>query len=100
MRVRAPPHNGSAAWAALAAPSRAASARECAPAFALDDMRSPLGPVWILGMPFLRYYYTVFDRAASKVHIARSAPSCEIATEPVGSSTPRTHTAAFTAADF
>lgn len=34
----------------------------CMPAFMQIDMMSQLGPVWIMGMPFFRYYHTTFDR--------------------------------------
>mmetsp|Transcript_21597 Transcript_21597/g.57095 ORF Transcript_21597/g.57095 Transcript_21597/m.57095 type:complete len:467 (-) Transcript_21597:77-1477(-) len=49
----------------------------CTAAFMTINKRSNLGPVWILGMPFLRYYYTVFDREAKRIHIAPSSPYCE-----------------------
>merc|ERR1719253_474908 len=51
-------------------------ANECHAAFMSMDMTSDLGKVWILGMPFLRYYYTVFDRPNKKVHFTPSTPSC------------------------
>eukprot|EP00933_Yihiella_yeosuensis_P020511 TRINITY_DN1642_c0_g1_i1.p1 TRINITY_DN1642_c0_g1~~TRINITY_DN1642_c0_g1_i1.p1 ORF type:complete len:462 (-),score=77.12 TRINITY_DN1642_c0_g1_i1:112-1497(-) len=35
--------------------------------------------VFILGMPFLRYHYTVFDRKHHKVHIANANENCEVA---------------------
>merc|ERR1719174_1051605 len=49
---------------------------QCLPAFMTIDKESQLGPVWILGMPFLRYHYTVFDRHSKKLHIAPSTPAC------------------------
>lgn len=49
----------------------------CRVAFMSMDKMSQFGPVWILGMPFLRYYYTVFDRSGGKIHVARASPSCE-----------------------
>mmetsp|Transcript_87393 Transcript_87393/g.154993 ORF Transcript_87393/g.154993 Transcript_87393/m.154993 type:complete len:465 (-) Transcript_87393:88-1482(-) len=52
---------------------------QCKGAFMRVDKESQFGEVFILGMPFLRYYYTVFDRAQKKVHIARSTEDCQVA---------------------
>lgn len=52
----------------------------CQPAFMNIDKHSLLGPVYILGMPFLRYYYTVFDRSAKKIHISESTQTCQVST--------------------
>jgi len=49
----------------------------CVPAFMSISKNSAYGPVWILGMPFLRYYYTVFDRINKKVHISEATPGCQ-----------------------
>mmetsp|Transcript_74920 Transcript_74920/g.243385 ORF Transcript_74920/g.243385 Transcript_74920/m.243385 type:complete len:427 (-) Transcript_74920:91-1371(-) len=49
----------------------------CHTAFMEMDSMSQFGPVWILGMPFLRYHYTVFDRKNMQIHFARSTPACE-----------------------
>jgi len=54
------------------------SGDECTAGFMAIDKQSQLGPVWILGMPFLRYYYTVFDRQSKQIHIADSTPDCEV----------------------
>lgn len=51
----------------------------CKGAFMKVDRESQFGEVFILGMPFLRYYFTVFDRANKKVHIARSTEDCKVA---------------------
>lgn len=50
----------------------------CTVGFMTLEKDSQMGPVWILGMPFLRYHYTVFDRASKTIHIAPSTPSCQI----------------------
>lgn len=50
---------------------------ECRAAFMTINKHSELGPVWILGMPFLRYYHTVFDRSGKQIHIAPSTPDCQ-----------------------
>ncbi|CAL1166364.1 unnamed protein product [Cladocopium goreaui] len=49
----------------------------CRGAFMKVDKESQFGEVFILGMPFLRYYFTVFDRANKQVHIARSTEDCK-----------------------
>jgi len=49
----------------------------CMPAFMQMDMMSQLGPVWILGMPFFRYYHTTFDRKAKEMRFAVAGPDCE-----------------------
>jgi len=48
----------------------------CIPAFMQLDMMSAQGPVWILGMPFFRYYYTTFDRANQELHFATANKDC------------------------
>lgn len=49
----------------------------CLPAFMQLDKISEYGPVWILGMPFLRYYYTQFNRTDKKLYFARASSKCE-----------------------
>merc|ERR1719456_1897154 len=49
----------------------------CVPAFMTINKNSAYGPVWILGMPFLRYYYTIFDRTNKKIHISEATPGCQ-----------------------
>jgi hypothetical protein len=53
---------------------------ECGHGFMVIEKTSFIGPVWVLGMPFLRYYHTIFDRSiqAKKIHIAPSNPSCSL----------------------
>merc|ERR1740138_649421 len=41
------------------------------------DMMSQFGPVWILGMPFFRYYHTTFDRKAEVMRFGAAGPDCE-----------------------
>jgi hypothetical protein len=48
----------------------------CMPAFMTIDMVSKHGPVWILGMPFFRYYHTTFDRENQVMHFAVAGPDC------------------------
>merc|ERR1719413_250445 len=49
----------------------------CMPAFMQMDMMSQHGPVWILGMPFFRYFHTTFDRKAKEMHFSVAGPNCE-----------------------
>jgi len=49
----------------------------CMPAFMQMDMQTKLGDVWILGMPFFRYYHTTFDRVNEAMHFAVAGPDCE-----------------------
>eukprot|EP00413_Alexandrium_margalefii_P002372 CAMPEP_0204524568 /NCGR_PEP_ID=MMETSP0661-20131031/7441_1 /ASSEMBLY_ACC=CAM_ASM_000606 /TAXON_ID=109239 /ORGANISM="Alexandrium margalefi, Strain AMGDE01CS-322" /LENGTH=435 /DNA_ID=CAMNT_0051530327 /DNA_START=62 /DNA_END=1369 /DNA_ORIENTATION=- len=49
----------------------------CMPAFMQIDMMSQHGPVWILGMPFFRYYHTTFDRGSKEMRFAEAGPGCE-----------------------
>merc|ERR1719183_2523531 len=49
----------------------------CMPAFMQIDMTSQHGPVWILGMPFFRYFHTTFDRTNRAMHFAVAGPECE-----------------------
>lgn len=48
------------------------------------DKQSQFGPVFILGMPFMRYYYTVFDRDNRKMHISRASSTCDALGPPSG----------------
>uniref|UniRef100_A0A7S1R9Z1 Peptidase A1 domain-containing protein n=1 Tax=Alexandrium catenella TaxID=2925 RepID=A0A7S1R9Z1_ALECA len=48
----------------------------CMPAFMQIDMMSQHGPVWILGMPFFRYYHTTFDRERKEMRFAEAGPNC------------------------
>lgn len=63
---------------------------KCQAAFMNINKESSHGPVWILGMPFLRYYYTVFNRAAKQIHVAPATPNCKVS-DPVPSFFNSTH---------
>mmetsp|Transcript_39865 Transcript_39865/g.71654 ORF Transcript_39865/g.71654 Transcript_39865/m.71654 type:complete len:428 (+) Transcript_39865:63-1346(+) len=50
----------------------------CAPAFMDMDMGSSKGAdVWIMGMPFFRYYHSTFDLASKAMRFAKAGPDCE-----------------------
>eukprot|EP00928_Gymnodinium_smaydae_P021567 TRINITY_DN18434_c0_g1_i2.p1 TRINITY_DN18434_c0_g1~~TRINITY_DN18434_c0_g1_i2.p1 ORF type:complete len:541 (+),score=99.48 TRINITY_DN18434_c0_g1_i2:94-1623(+) len=55
----------------------------CVSAFTQLEIHSKFGPVWILGMPFFRYYHTTFDRTNKAMHFASAEADC----------TPRPHEA-------
>jgi hypothetical protein len=50
---------------------------ECIPAFMTINKESNHGPVWILGMPFLRYYFTIFDRVSKEIFITEATSDCQ-----------------------
>merc|ERR1719321_1693735 len=49
----------------------------CMPAFMTMDFEDEHGPMWIMGMPFFRYYHSSFNRAKREMHFATASPSCE-----------------------
>lgn len=67
---------------ALFGPPRLRAVTQCVPAFMEVNMKTKWGPVWILGMPFLRYYYTVFQRDPKSLHVAFSTAQCSPSTSP------------------
>jgi hypothetical protein len=49
----------------------------CMPAFMTMDFEDEHGPMWIMGMPFFRYYHSSFNRAKREMHFATAGPNCE-----------------------
>jgi len=49
----------------------------CMPAFMTMDFEDEHGPMWIMGMPFFRYYHSSFNRAKREMHFATAGPGCE-----------------------
>jgi len=49
----------------------------CVPAVRAVDRSSDLGPLWSLGIPFLRQHYTVFDRSGPSLHVADGPRDCQ-----------------------
>jgi len=78
MQVRQRTWDNSTIWRTVKKNTRPNMVYKCQAAFMNIDKESSHGPVWILGMPFLRYYYTVFDRAAKTIHVASATPRCEV----------------------
>lgn len=50
---------------------------KCLPAFTDFNMMSSHGNMWILGMPFLRHFYTVFDRTEPAIYVADQGENCQ-----------------------
>jgi len=53
------------------------SVTKCLPAFTDFNMMSAHGNMWILGMPFLRHFYTVFDRSEPAIYVADQGDNCQ-----------------------
>mmetsp|Transcript_45389 Transcript_45389/g.105306 ORF Transcript_45389/g.105306 Transcript_45389/m.105306 type:complete len:438 (+) Transcript_45389:118-1431(+) len=51
----------------------------CWPAFTRVEKETQLGQLWILGLPFFRYFYTVFDRGlgSPSLHVAVADGHCQ-----------------------
>jgi len=65
-------------WDAMFGPPELKAVTQCVPAFMeINMVAKEHGPVWILGMPFLRYYYTVFQRNPKSLHIAYATADCQ-----------------------
>jgi len=77
MRVRGAVLEANDIWDILFFKPKIRKVDMCMPAFMQMDMVSQFGPVWILGMPFFRYYHTTFDRTRRAMHVGRAGPNCE-----------------------
>jgi hypothetical protein len=66
----------------LFGPPRLREVTQCVPAFMEINMNTKYGPMWILGMPFLRYYYTVFQREPKSLHMAYATAQCQPSASP------------------
>lgn len=65
-------------WDAWMGPPELIKEKKCIPAFLeMNMMEAQYGPVWILGMPFLRYYYTVFQREPKSIHVKYATADCQ-----------------------
>jgi len=77
MRVTGATISADDIWDLLFFKPRIRKVNQCMPAFMQMDMMSDNGPVWILGMPFFRYYHTTFDRKSKTMRFAEAGPHCE-----------------------
>lgn len=68
------------AYVAATVPAEGASAGTCKLAVMVSTEESRSGPVWILGMPFFRKYYTSFHLGKSldsrSIYVARASQDC------------------------
>lgn len=77
MRIHGAVMEADSVWDVLFFKPKIRKVNMCMPAFMQLDMMSQFGPVWIMGMPFFRYYHTSFDRTHKEMHFAEASPTCE-----------------------
>jgi len=77
MRVTGAVMQADSIWDLLFFKPKIRKVNMCMPAFMQMDMVSKTGPIWILGMPFFRYYHTTFDRKRKEMRFAQAGPQCE-----------------------
>jgi hypothetical protein len=77
MRIQGAMMQANNVWDVLFIKPQLKKVNMCIPAFMQIDMNSQMGPVWILGMPFFRYYHTSFDRKNKQMHFATAGNNCE-----------------------
>merc|ERR1719373_69502 len=77
MRVTGVVMEADSVWDLLFFKPKMRKVNMCMPAFMTIEMLSQNGPVWILGMPFFRYYHTTFDRELQAMHFAVAGPDCQ-----------------------
>lgn len=76
LKVEHPVDNSTSIWDALFGPPEVSLETSCVPGFMTIDQETQFGPMWILGMPFLRQFYTIFDRTHKKMYAANSDSTC------------------------
>merc|ERR1719281_2346709 len=76
MRIKGAVMQANNIWDVLFFKPQIKKVNMCIPAFMQIDMNSQMGPVWILGMPFFRYYHTSFDRKNKEMHFATASEDC------------------------
>merc|ERR1719421_2661283 len=76
MRIHGAVLEASHVWDLLFFKPKIKKVNMCMPAFMQLDMMSQFGPVWIMGMPFFRYYHSSFDRKNKQMHFASAGPGC------------------------
>jgi len=77
MRIKGAVMQANNVWDVLFFKPQIKKVNMCIPAFMQIDMNSQMGPVWILGMPFFRYYHTSFDRKTKEMHFATASEDCK-----------------------
>jgi len=77
LKVEHPVDNSSSIWDVLFGGPKVSLETSCVPGFMQIDQETQFGPMWILGMPFLRHFYTIFDRPHKMMYAAMADASCE-----------------------
>jgi hypothetical protein len=87
MRIQGAVMQANSVWDMLFFKPQLKKVNMCIPAFMQIDMNSQMGPVWIMGMPFFRYFHSSFDRKTKSMHFATASPDCEPQPLAAGNST-------------
>lgn len=77
MRIRGGQMQANNVWDILFFKPKIRKMNVCMPAFMAMDMQSDEGQLWILGMPWFRYYHTSFNRKNKEIHFAKAGAGCE-----------------------
>jgi len=77
MRIQGAVMQANSVWDVLFFKPQIKKVNMCIPAFMQIDMNSQMGPVWILGMPFFRYYHSSFSRKEKVMKFASAGAKCE-----------------------
>lgn len=96
MRVTGTVVEAGSLWDLLYFKPKVTVLNQCVPAFMKMDRETELGPLWILGMPFFRFFHTTFethdDVSKRRVYLSEASPTCE----PLPLSAKKTETATAT----
>jgi hypothetical protein len=77
MRVKGGMLQAKNVWDVLFFKPKIRKMNTCMPAFMTMNFEEEHGPMWIMGMPFFRYYHSSFNRAKREMHFATAGPTCE-----------------------
>jgi len=77
MRLRGAEMEADSLWDLLFFKPRIRTSEVCMPAFMEMNMKTQMGDMWILGMPFFREFHTTFDRERQIMRFAKAGPDCE-----------------------
>jgi len=77
MRMKGAELQADSMWDLLFFKPKIRTTEVCMPAFMEMNMRTQMGEMWILGMPFFREFHTTFDRERQIMRFAKAGPDCE-----------------------
>jgi len=83
MRMRGAELKANDIWDLLFFKPKVRTHEVCMPAFMEMNMRTQMGDMWILGMPFFREFHTTFDRQKQVMRFAKAGPECQPVPMPV-----------------